>query len=152
MKKIVIIIMFLLLLSGCRKINKISDTIEINLDNCKIVSDKDTHGGFLGDGDYFAKISCDNVDLTDNWKELPLSESINTILRVKQCNGDGCKDVYERYNIPNITNGYYIFIDRHDESNNKYDDSELNNRSSYNFTLAILDKETNTIYYYELDT
>ena len=73
-------------------------------------------------------------------------------MEMKQCGNNGCKNVYEKYNIPKIENGYYFFFDRHSESINKYDDSKINDRSSYNFTIALLDKNTNTIYYYRLDT
>ncbi len=65
------------------------------------------------------------------------------------------KDVlifYERYDIPNINDGYYYFVDRHYDAINKYDDSMLNKRSSYNFCLALYDLENKIIYYYELDT
>ena len=76
----------------------------------------------------------------------------NEATEIKHCNGKDCKNIYERYNIPTIENGYYYFKDRHSESTNKYDYTDINNRPSYNFTFAILDKDTNTIYYYELDT
>ena len=71
---------------------------------------------------------------------------------MEQCDDNGCKNIYERYSIPKIENGYYYFLDRHNESNDKYDDTNLNNRASWNFTLAIMDIDTNIIYYYELDT
>ena len=137
------------------KMEKINKSIEITSFDCKILEDKDTHGGFLGDGDYFAKISCSRLDyakLSSNWKKLPLTDSLNKIMELIQCSDKECKSAYERYNIPNISNGYYYFLDRHSDSKNKYDDSNINNRSSYNFTLALLDKDTNIIYYYKLDT
>ena len=46
----------------------------------------------------------------------------------------------------------YYFLDRHSESKDRYDSSDLNNRFSWNFTLALLDVDKNIIYYYELDT
>lgn len=137
------------------KIKKIRQEIEIESFDCSISSDKDTHGGFLGDGDYFAKLSCSKLNydnLSNNWKLLPLTDSLNQIMNMKQCRDGGCRDVYEKYSIPNIQNGYYYFVDRHSDSNDKYDDSIINNRSSYNFTLALLDKDVNIIYYYRLDT
>ena len=63
-----------------------------------------------------------------------------------------CLPVYERYEISDIKNGYYYFLDRHSESKDRYDSSDLNNRFSWNFTLALLDVDKNIIYYYELDT
>ncbi len=128
---------------------------QINNAKCEIEKEIDTHGGFNGDGDYFARLKCSNISydkLSSNWKVLPLSDELDSIMKMEQCDSDSCKDVYEKYSIPNITNGYYYFLDCHSESNNKYDDPDLNNRSSWNFTLAIFDMDTNIIYYYKLDT
>ena len=158
MKKLITIINLLLLIvlvSGCsnNRLKSISESIELDVSNCKIEKDIDTHGGFLGDGEQFTKITCSSIDnVSSNWKKLPLTEPISKAIELIQCVGDGCKNVYERYDMPHVTNGYYFFLDRHSESINKYDDTIINERSSWNFTLAILDNDTNTIYYYELDT
>lgn len=155
MKKILLMLLILVLLTGCCKNEYIGDKIEVTNKTCKLVQEKDTHGGFLGDGDYFALIECDKLrsdELSDNWKVLPLSENILEIMNMPQCDGDGCKTVFNKYEIPEIKNGYYLFKDRHSSSNNKYDDTELNIRSSYNFSLSIFDKDNNKIYLYELDT
>lgn len=84
-------------------------------------------------------------------EKLPLSESINQVVQMEHCNSKDCKNMYERYSIPNIENGYYYFADRQNGVFN-HDDNNLNDRISWNFTLAILDIDTNMIYYYELDT
>ena len=154
---IMIIILLSIICSGCtsKKKDVISERLELDLSECKITKHKDTHGGFLGDGDYFAKIECTNkIDETirSNWKELPISDEINTILELVQCNSTSCKSAYDKYGIPKISNGYYFFLDRHSMSTGNKDDSELNTRSSYNFSLGIYDLDTNIIYYYELDT
>ena len=154
-------IMFLpviLLITGCSILNCSNDSIISDMGikdtTCEIVEEKDTHSGFLGDGEYFAKIKCSNIEdkLNKKWRELPISEELKEATEIKQCNSKDCKDIYERYNIPNIENGYYYFKDRHSESIDEDDYTDINNRPSYNFTFAILDKDTNTIYYYELDT
>lgn len=154
---IICVVLLILLIDNIvnNNLNFISKNIEITNYGCEIKSEKDTHGGFLGDGDYFAKISCSKInydELSSNWKELPITDTLNSIMEMIQCNEKACKSAYERYSIPNIVNGYYYFIDRHSESTNKYDDTNINTRSSFNFTLALLDKDTNIIYYYELDT
>ena len=48
--------------------------------------------------------------------------------------------------------GYYLFIDRHSDSFDKYDETEINNRSSYNFSLAIYNSDLKEMYFYEMDT
>ena len=155
MKKI-IILPLLLLITGCSILNCTNDSIisdmGISNNTCEIVKEKDTHSGFLGDGDYFAKIKCDNLqasDLTKSWYILPLQEELKEVTEMEHCNSKDCKNIYERYNIPSINNGYYYFIDRHPDAKNN---SNINERSSYNFTLAIADLDNSIIYYYELDT
>lgn len=59
---------------------------------------------------------------------------------------------YFKYSIPEINNGYYYFLDRHLEAKNKHDDTDLNNRYSRNFSLAIYDADNKIIYFYEMDT
>ena len=145
------------MLTGCSFINKkiyISNIIGIDISKCHIDYEKDTHGGFLGDGDYFAKINCSNLDnfkVTNNWKKLPLSSNLDDIMSMKWCDDIDCMDIFEKYNIPKINNGYYYFFDRHSLSKDKNNDNDLNNRGSYNFSLAIYDNNK-IIYYYELDT
>ena len=143
------------MLTGCKSVNNIMKNIEVEGSKCRLINEKDTHGGFLGDGEYFAKIVCSSINesnLSANWKKLPISDNLNEILNMKWCENSGCNNFYEKYNVSINLNGYYYFFDRHSESKNKYDDNELNNRSSWNFTLAILDSDTNTIYCYEIDT
>lgn len=46
-----------------------------------------------------------------------------------------------------VENGYWFFNDRNNQKS-----LELLERSSFNFTLAIFDADTNILYVYELDT
>lgn len=136
------------------KLTNISKNLGIDATNCKIVEDKNTHGGFLGDGEYFAKLTCNEQEETGikiNWIELPLSEELVKAMEIKQCGDNGCKDSFERFDIPK-ENGYYTFTDRHSYSTNHKDDSEINNRSSYNFSIGIYSNDSKNLYYYELDT
>ena len=154
MKKLLILII-LILFCGCSINSRINEEIEISNRNCKVIEDVDTHGGFLGDGEYFAKIKCKNLskkDLSKNWKILPMPRSITDVLSVPFCDERGCKTFYERYNIKTDTKGYYYFYDRYSNYEDRYNDHNLNTRSSYNFDIAIYDIEENIIYYYKLDT
>ena len=121
----------------------------IDLTIGKVVSHKDTHGGFHGDG---VPTQCYNIPMipsVNKWKKvksgkkLPLPENLDTFL-------------YQPYDdevsIPEIQDGYYYFYDRHSESTNPYDDSELFQRFSFNFTFAIYDQRSNQIYLIEYDT
>ena len=54
--------------------------------------------------------------------------------------------------IPQIENGYYYFLDRHSRSVDSYDDSDVLDRYSFNFTIAIYDADNDILYYVEFDT
>ena len=155
MKKILCLLL-ILLLSGCTlNVRNITKTIELNNKNCIILREKNTHGGFLGDGEYFAEIECKNLnysDLSSNWKKFPVPFEIENVTEMIWCDFNKCGNFYERYNVSNIENGYYFFLDRHSDSKNKYDFTELNSRTSYNFTLAMYDIQNSHIYYFEMDT
>ena len=137
------------------KIKKISNNIEIDINKCKIVYENDTHGGFLGDGEYFTRIICsDKIDseIKTKWTILPLDEEVTKVLNIETCDDSSCKNVFERYSISSIENGYYYFLDRHTESKDNKSLEQLNQRSSYNFSLGIYDSDKKIVYYYELDT
>lgn len=123
-----------------------------------VVQELDTHGGFLGYGAYYLVLDCsDNkeqaLEIIDDWNKLPLSENLNTAMY----GGENHGVVYgielaEEDRMPKIENGYYIFEDRHSESTDSKDDTELFNRYSMNFSIAIYDCDTDKMYYYENDT
>ncbi len=119
-----------------------------------VVEEKDTHGGFHGDGTYYLILDCSKdkekaLELIKEWKAFPLSENLETILYGSETYGSL---LAEETNFPKITNGYYYFNDRHPKSTNPGDDTDLLKRVSYNFTLAIYDSDTDRMYYVEFDT
>ena len=69
MKKVLILIVFVLFISGCSlvsKTNSISNILEVDVSECDIKKSNDTHGGFLGDGEYYAKLNCSDLKINDN--------------------------------------------------------------------------------------
>lgn len=157
--KLLLLLFFTLSLTGCFSSvspeEHIKEIIGIDVSSCKIENIKNTHGGFLGDGDTTIKLNCqENKEVIlkqfTNWKTLPLTENLQ--LEMYGGEKDGVDYLYghaKENGIPAITNGYYYFIDR---QTNKTSDEELFNAYSYNFTLALYDIDTNLMYYYELDT
>ena len=123
-----------------------------------LIEESDTHGGFHGDGWYRLILDCsENREQTlknvRSWEPLPLSENLDLILYGGE--KDGVTYSYhlaEKAKIPKIRNGYYRFCDRHSESTDSSDDSELFDRSSFNFSLAVYDSDTDRLYYFEFDT
>ncbi len=123
-----------------------------------VVEELDTHGGFLGDGSYYLILDCSNnkeqaLDEVKCWKKLPLSENLNLIMYGGE--KDGVTYGYElakEAHMPKISNGYYMFEDRHSESKDSKNDSDLLDRHSSNFSVAIYDCDTDRLYYFEFDT
>ncbi len=150
---IIIVAVMIISITGCGKngsLKSLSDDCGIDLTDGKIISEEDNHGGFHGDGfslliaDYSQDPSVpEELTTNEKWHKLPLSDNLSTF-------------IYQPYDddlkIPQIENGYYYFYDRHDEATDPYDDSEFLTRFSFNFTLAIYDSDTNTLYLCEYDT
>ena len=71
---IVLVLVMLLLVFSTNSKKMISKNLGVTLDSCKIVKEKDTHKGFMGDGDYFAKLECTSSIDTSKWKKLPCNK------------------------------------------------------------------------------
>ena len=123
-----------------------------------VVEESDTHGGFHGDGSYCLILDCaDNrekaLETVKNWNKMPLPENLNIIMYGGKRNDIeyGYK-LAEKAHIPKIKNGYYMFEDRHSESKDSTDDSEIFDRYSFNFSIAIYDTDYDKMYYLAFDT
>lgn len=119
-----------------------------------VVEERDTHGGFHGDGTYYLTLDCSQnkevaMELVNSWNAFPLSQNLQTILYGSETRSSL---LAEETNFPEIKNGYYYFCDRHSGSTDASDDTNLFSRASYNFTLAIYDSDTDRLYYVEFDT
>ena len=87
MKRIILLSICLMVTSckfGTAK-QQIKRELNIDVSKCSIEKDKDTHGGFLGDGDYIAVLDCNNnfnnmKKKLLSWNKLPLSENLQLIM------------------------------------------------------------------------
>ncbi len=145
-------LIFTLCISGCGKEDELKDFSKqcaIDLAWGDIISSEDTYGEFHGDGysvtivQYSDGSVCEEMEESEYWHSLPLPENLQTF--VYQPYDDGIS-------IPEVKNGYYYFYDRHPEAANPYDDAELLNRYSLNFTFAIYDLDSNILYLCRYDT
>lgn len=113
----------------------------------------ETHGGFLGDGLTYIRVDFSGAEFesviegNSAWKETPLTENIHTALHGDET-WQGIKYSYD-FLLPEVENGYYYFLDRQSDS---FDDTDLLNRVSFNFTFALYDLEETKLYYLEFDT
>ncbi len=115
---------------------------------------KDSHDGFHGDGECVVKVYLskqqaekfkDKIEKNNHWKQLPMPDKLQMITGAR-IDKDMC--------VPIVKNGYYFFIDRHSEADDKYNPYEMYGefRASSNYTVAVFDTDENILYYYELDT
>lgn len=112
------------------------------------LSDKDTHGGFLGDGERLTRICRDAafaaaVAESPRWKPLPFGEELADWT---EAGGLGL--------LPDEwpAEGYYCFDDRQAEAFDPEGERAAFLRPSLNFTLFVYDTETNVLTVYALDT
>lgn len=142
---------------------RIAEELELELEGAKIETDRDDHGGFHGDGTRFVIIDCAECDIAaqlegnPHWKRTPVEGNIAVLLY----GGEGWSPVltedfdgerpYEPL-FPMIENGYYYFFDRHDNARDPYSDASVLSRASFNFTAALYDCDTQTLYFCRFDT
>lgn len=145
--------------------------VELDLSRASIVLDEDSHGGFHGDGTWLLILGCKDVStspftVTDehgkqsamtvsiadsiasnkHWHSLPMSGNVSELVKRTHYE-NSCESFF-----PEITNGYYYFKDRSSEAVDRYSDSEVYNRYSFNYTLAVYDSDTDMLYICVLDT
>lgn len=161
MKKILVIgaaILVLLSLAGLRFLPSGETYCGFSKGDFTVVEEQDTHGGFHGDGSYYLILDCsDNIEaalqIVEGWNALPLSETLSLVMYGGERDSVGYSyNLAQEAHMPEVENGYYSFTDRHPEAEDDTDDGQLLSRSSFNFTLAVYDTDTNRLYYFEFDT
>lgn len=173
MKRLIPFLLCLLLLSGCKKNNgpldRVSELLCTDASEFSVITYYDSHGGFHGDGETVIIMQLTqqqairlDQDTQNHFcrREIPFSEPVSITLY----GGDVMRGGVAWYHnalfqnesgaslVPEISNGFYLFYDRHRESTDPSDDAHLHTRGSRNFDLAIFDADTNTLYYLVLDT
>ena len=132
----------------------------INISSGTIITHTDSHGGFHGDGITFLEVafeddSCLNqIKGNSSWKQLPVSYPVDALLYGTQIGSssigpyvtEGGKKLF-----PKAETGYYYFKDRHTGAEGQ-GSKDVVNRHSFNFTVALYDEDTQTLYYCEFDT
>ena len=122
-----------------------------------VVQESDDHGGWMGDGLYYLVLDCgenrdEALENVRGWKELPLSENLRLMLYSGEKDGVWYNYLDKAVTLPEIESGWYCFVDRHRESTDSSDDTNLLSRYSFNFSAAVYDAQTDRLYYLEFDT
>lgn len=143
-------------------LSEISKTIGVDVSAGEVISESDTHGGFHGDGDRVIEIQFTDTSFSDRlkdneeWKAMPLTENLTALVYGLHTETSSIGPMIHSEDnvpvVPEVENGYYYFRDRHSQSTDPKDDTNILSRASYNFTMAIFDADANILYYLELDT
>ncbi len=160
MKKSAIILLILILLVGlasCASLSKAERRIQkgaridLDLSGCRIETEHDTHGGFMGDGEYLLVLDCSGegekiLAQTGEWTAFPLSDNLREALYEWGPS--------ERIVPPEISSGVWYFYDRFADETafDRRSDARLLSRPAVNYSLLMYDSDTGRLYYYEMDT
>ena len=160
-KPLIIVIIIIIVCAGLyfcyrnERVRYIKRASGFDISSCRILKDKDTHGGFLGDGEYILIADCGkappSAEELKEWKRLPLTENLQLMMYGPE------PDEYEyslagEAGIPYVENGYYYFENRHSGAKSRESDEDLFDVISFNFTLAIYDTDNEMFYFYDIDT
>lgn len=165
---ILLTLILLLTMTGCSSektsnvLSEISKTIGVDVSAGAVISESDSHGGFHGDGDAVIEIQfadtsfSDQIEDNEEWNAMPLTENLTALVYGIHTETSSIGPMIHADDnvpvVPEIENGYYYFRDRHSQSTDPKDDTNILSRVSYNFTIAIFDADANILYYLELDT
>lgn len=159
--------LFLLSLAGCgnktgNSQKEVSQALGISMKDGTELSYSDTHGGFHGDGTKFIALRIsdptflDSINQNDEWKSLPLNTTLSSLLygttQEQGQIGPYVTDSGGSALFPPIENGCYYFQDRFSDHAGSLNSSDVLSRSSFNFTIAIYDTDSDILYYCEFDT
>lgn len=158
MKRLCLILVAALLLWGCAArgpLERISEEVGLDVTAGEILSYEDSHGGFHGDGETVVQIAVSGLTLPkdSHWHSLPLTPNVYAAVYGAPLYGfDSMGPLFPEGSVPEVKNGFWYFCDRHTDASDTADDRDLHSRSSWNFTVAVYDGDSGTLYYLELDT
>lgn len=162
MKKTISFIMIAALiftLSACgtndnnkKTILDISEMLDIEISQESVIGMQNDDNGFVS----LEITDTNTVDgIKSEWKELPLTENLTALVYGLEDETSSIGPYISEDGealFPKVENGYYYFYDRHSESKDHFDDTNVLSRHSFNFVIAIFDTDTNRLYYSKFDT
>lgn len=149
---LLLIIVYIIYLYTFYDYNFYSSIIETPIPMFAKIEEKDTHGGFHGDGEALIKVYFSykqaekfirKIDKNIHWNKLPMKDILQTCIN---------NNTTDEISVAIIENGYWFFLDRHSKATNKYNYYDMFDRASSNYSIAIFDIDSNVLYIYSLDT
>ena len=136
----------------------VSEELSIDVSDGTVEEFWDTRGWF-GDGEVYAEITFEDdsfgewLEESDEWHDLPLRGNVGIIAYGGEDDwGDYWSpfitDEYGHRVIPKTENGAYYFADRYGDAHYPQGGSEFSAVYSMNFTFALYDANTRTLYFY----
>ncbi|SEK51834.1 hypothetical protein [Carnobacterium iners] len=94
------------------------------------------------------------IQENNDWKKTPLPKNIKLQLYGGEIdeNTTYSSDLAQNNKMPEINEGYWLFIDRYEGKKRLSKGEELFSRSSHNYTVGLYDKKTSSLYYFECDS
>ena len=158
MESLIAVCVIVVMVSACQSYDDISLMLGADVNSAKVILENDNHGGFHGDGERYIEFEFEDNAFEDaikkdkTWKAFPVKEDAIIALLYGLETPEITFGPYLQKDMPEVKNGYYFFYDRHSESKDPFDSSEVLERSSLNFTVAVYDAEADKLYYTEIDT
>lgn len=162
-KTFIVILVFLIILTTfyiryANRINtRISRDLEIKIPYSLEIEYTDNHGWF-GDGTTLAKAELTDkqikiiFDSSDKWRSIPFTENVEITLYSGKKSGMNYESyLAEDLKIPKIKRGYWMLLDRFDNKRNFTDGENLKPLLSNNFSIGIIDLDSNMFYYIKDD-
>jgi hypothetical protein len=124
---------------------------------------EDSHGGFHNDGVLMvrtefegekAKEIATQIKKNQNWKATPLPKNIRLVLYGGEMGNNSyyVSDLAQKNKLPEISEGYWLFMNRKDGKKKITAGEELFSDFSANYTVGLYDTKTNSLYYFESDS
>lgn len=135
--------------------------IRIPSDSALVI--QDSHGGFHNDGDLMVRTKFEGkkaekmvsqIKSNQDWEATPLPQEIKLVLYGGEISPDNVyqSDLAKQNNMPEISAGYWLFIDRKDGKKKITAGKEWLSDYSSNYTVGLYDTKTNSLYYFESDS
>lgn len=117
-----------------------------------ITSQKDTHGGFHGDGEALAVVrlkrgEAEKLAQNDALVPIPMDAELFSFVY-----GDFLLQDSLIKEIPPIETGAYLLLDRFAQMYPQEAAAPIFERAAINLTLVVVDADTDTVYIFDLDT
>lgn len=167
---ILLALLLTLLCAGCMGTqNSLPRKLEVTLTDSTLEEHWDTHGGMSDGTEYWqVKLSPEDAQALEaraekgeGWHPLPVSEDMRILLygtESVEWTSDGqvisqgpylTDDSTGEPLLPQVEEGYWFFCD---DQTGSWETAGVLDRYSFNFTAAVYDRETQTLYCGELDT